>query len=763
MAFEDPFQLYGEPPPYYGDASLLPVPPPPDVTGIGPPAPMASPFDAAQYLPPPPPPDNAIAAFQLDPSAPAAAPPVPPVPALPDLPPPVQSLPSQAAAPPLAAPDALSDASGMPVAGALGGQPYAPTLTPEQHYAQTLQQYADRPFDIPNLAEQQRYLNDLALRDPAKFADITLQHEDARKKEEAAQRQRIANENYDRQMANLRARDEARAKVQQQTDQVMAEAQRLAAEKIDPSGGLSTGQRIAGVLSSIVGGLVQGRTGAARNAGLDSFIDTVNRGIEAQKADMANRRGMLEFRRSALGQAYERTGDMFVAAESVRQASYQHAVELIDADMQNWDPRGTQAMRRAKLRADLLTNQAKSLLTFQNEQHDRDMKDRKQRYDEKKIEADIANQRADLNYKYAALGEQRAQRKAAEQNRLADKAAERADKQAETERKFSVGGAPKIATGADGKPLYGADGKPIITYDRVRNAKGDIWTPPDDVHKEVVEKTAATHSLLNVYDRILALRDRVGGESGLFNSDEYQELKGLEKEALLLKKQGTQGMSSDKDMENLVDAAGVNDVTSFRARAAGIKAARDRVVKQLDNVYRAATYDGPPLKFDNPYTGATNNEQDDKLEPLLRKPSLTFEDVLSKELSDRQIAAGRESGLDITNNPADQALYREAYQAAQARFDPNASPHQQDRIAELSTVARGDDKAAQDARTDLQKIASEAKTTRLRELARAALEDAVRTRGSEERTTTSSGGLRAPLPGPTSAPPPPIPDELRLR
>jgi hypothetical protein len=766
VEFDDLSELHGEPPPYLGEALALPVPPPPDAAGPAAPAPW-DPLDAAQYLPPPPPPE--LGAPVEAAAAPVAAPAVEPsglpgpLPQGLQAPPPLQSLPSTLAPP---VPDAVTDATGMPAKGEVAGQPYAPSLTPEQRYAQTVAEYGDDPYSIPDIAEQQRYLNDLYLRDPVKAQDLEMKHEFARRDKFAADKARAERENYDREIQNLKDRDASRAKIQQQTDQIMAEAQRIAETKIDPTGGLSGGQKIAGVLSSIFGGLVQGRTGAARNAGLDSFEALVNRGIDVQKADLANRRNTLDFKRSALGEAYARTGDMFVAQEAVRQATYQHAINLIDSDAQNWDARGTQAMQRAKARAGLVTAQAKSLRDAQIQEHERDLKEREQRRKERADAAQEAHNRATIGIRLKELDESRRAREDAKRDKRDEKAAEAAAKQADIERKFSVGGEPKIAVGPDGKPVLGADGRPVITYDRVRDKNGNIWTPPDGMHQEIVKKTGTGRSLLGVYDRMIALRDRVGGEVDLFNSAESAELLSLEAEATALLKAGTEGMSSDDDMKLLKKAGGVDSVTSFREQMPKLVAARARVVKKLNDAYRAAGYDGQDLKFENPYTGASNTDQDDKLESVLRKPELSFNDVLAKELMERQIAAGRENGLDVTNNPSDQAIYREAYRAAQAKYHPDAAPHQQEHIAALAASAGGDDKAAQDARTDLQRIIAEAPTARLRDLARGALESALRASGSSEETSMSVapiGGARVSAgAGPRSAATL-IPDELTLR
>lgn len=746
--FDDQPDLYGEPP-LYADALALPIPPPPEPVGIGPPV-APAPFDAAQYLPPPPPPDAGIAAFPLGEqdalvsAGPAELPPsfAPP--------PPIATLPSLAAPPPLV-PDAVSSARGMPASGEIAGQSYAPTLTPMQRDVAMLQQYADDPLAIPDDDLRQRYLNDLALRNRPAFEDLMLQHEDARQKEGAARRQKIANDNYEQQRANQRAVAESRAKIQQQTDQVMAEAQRLYDEKIDPTGGLSAGQKIAGVLSSIVGGLVQGRTGAARNAGLDSFNDLVNRGIEAQKATLANRRNMLEFKRSALGQAYERTGDMFVAAEAVRQSAYTHAVGMLDADMQNWDPRGTQAMRRAQLRAKILTEQAQSLHKFQNEQEDRDLKQREQRRKEEETRAQIANQKAQIGLGYARINEDREQRKATDKARLADKAQERADKEAERSRQFSIGGIPRVKLGADGKPVIGQDGKPVVVQDKLRQSDGaEFQAASPEERKTLREKKTAGFNAMRNIDRILAIRDRVGGESSLFNSDEKQELDGLEADTTAQIKSGTQGMSSDSDMDIIKKSAGVDNTTSWRDQRAKLIAARARIEANLNQAYGDSGYDGERITVPVGSLGKTEDTPDEiKNQRLFQKPTMSFQDAARRDLADRQIAAGRENGLDV-NNPDDQRIIAEALAATQADWDPGADPSQQRRIRALGIEARGGDVAAEAARALLGQLAETAQTAKLRSLAQAALEEANRAGlGEQERTTTSTDtGMRAaPAPG----------------
>lgn len=724
--FDDQPDLYGEPP-LYADALALPVPPPPEPVGIGPPTP-ASPFEAAQYLPPPPPPDAGIAAFPLgeqDASpVPAELPPsfAPP--------PPVTTLPSLAAPPLPASPvDAVTAAAPLPAQA----QQVRDT---EQRYFDTVQQYADDPFAIPDLAQQQRYLNELALRNPAKFADIQLQHEDARLKEDAARRQKIANDNYEQQRANQRAVAESRAKIQQQTDQVMAEAQRLYDEKIDPTGGLDTGQKIAGVLSSIVGGLVQGRTGAARNAGLDSFNDLVNRGIEAQKATLANRRSMLEFKRSALGQAYERTGDMFVAAESVRQAAYTHAIGMLDADMQNWDPRGTQGLRRASLRAKILTERAQSLHKFQNEQEDRDLKQREQKRKEEETRAQIAKTKAETAKLYA------------------DASAQRADKQTWTPDQLGVlnPGLPKppiSMTQADytkwlGTQKSGEEYKTAARANDPNERARELSVPgvTDDTGQPILfqNTTEATtvkkahingSNMLRKVDQLIQMIHDHGHESDFGKSKAWQQMQQIHASLTLdSKKMDELGALTGSDIDLEHKKIGTSDPTQVRNTIPGLEAFRNDIIQGVNSIQqntavvgpgrKVADWTPPPLDL-KPHEQSVDEIQIERLR----------QDPYRDDTARRELAAA-EQAAQQNRTPETVAALKRAHENAS-----EATQWQRDKIATLGALAAGpaDDPEAKKAREILDNTVTTGETATLRRLAKLALESAARAGVSTEDTT----------------------------
>jgi len=682
---------------------------------------------------------------ELDGGAPEGSPPYAPI-VLPDdalrIPPP---------------PTALA-APAVPPSPATEPAVFGPPLSPEeQHYALTAKQYASTPFAIPDDKEQQRYLNELALRDPAGFSQLNIEHELAREKAASAERLAIINRDYDHQLANLKARTEADRITQQKSDALLADATRLAATKIDPSGGLSKGQKVAGILAAFVGGLVQGRTGSATNAGLEALNMAINRGIEAQKADLANQREGLNLRRGALAEEYARHGNVYQAEETARLATLQYADNLLSIHQQDYDPRGTTALKIASLRQGIAAQQQQALQAFKQKTYENELKLQDARRQQQLADETAWHNRAQIGLGYAQLQSADADRRAArdarrdeKDARREEKLAELADKEAERDRQFSIGGVPHLVLDADGKPVGGGDG-PAVSYDPLRNVDGKIWraASPEE-HKELREKKTAATQLILLYDRALALRDKVGGESGAFNTAEYQELKGIEKEILLLKKAGTQGMSSDKDMDNLVAAAGADDLTSFRSRAPGIEAARERTITKLNQDFRDANYTGPAFRFPRAMP-TTNTPEEDRAVQLLEKPSGGFARELADALAERRRGlspdearafgppiseddirrAGFRVGIDprtglntpsigIPLTPAQRGVFLDVA----TNFDPDVSAEQRNDVAQLAAVAGGDTKQAATARARLQNYVDHASSMALRDLARRALSEA---------------------------------------
>ena len=139
-------------------------------------------------------------------------------------------------------------------------------------------------------------------------------------------------------------------------------------------------------------------------------------------------------------------------------------------------------------------------------------------------------------------------------------------------------------TTGQSEPVLKDDGTPEINQGSMLiNADGGVWNAPDkETRRELGKKRAAAEDVARMIDEVLAIRDDVGGEAGALNSDASQRLKVLQNQIIVRVKSGTEGMSSDEDMKKLAEAVGAGEVSSFRARAAGLEEGRKRTVDQLN-------------------------------------------------------------------------------------------------------------------------------------------------------------------------------------
>lgn len=600
--------------------------------------------------------------------------------------------------------------------------PFGPPSESEQHYRQTTSDYATHPLDIPDAAEQQRYLSDLST---GQLADLTLRHDLDRERYINEQHRKIADADAEAQRRNFEDRQQAFKVAQAKSDALVADATRIAATKIDPAGGVHGARLVAGVIGSIIGGLVQGRTGSARNAGLDALNETINQGIEAQKADLANQREGLGFRRNLLAEEYARTGDMYEAEERVRLAALKHAEDMLATNAQNWDPRGTTALKSEALRRQVIGQQQALRDAHNQRSFENDLKDRNARREERLAANTVLHDRQQIGLGYAQLDSAAKDRAAAKEARAADKEAARADKEAETRRELSIGTLPRLKVDEKGAPVLDANGAPITETGELtqKDGKTPFLSPDKETRKTLADKTLAAAEINDIINEVLDIRDRVGGESSTFNSDESQRLKVLQNRLVILAKSGTQGMSSDEDMNKISAALGADNVASFRAQAAGLEKGRDRTTSELNNAYRIAKYTGPKIEFPNKWVkGPKNTAEEERKQALLEKPSVSFDDAAHAEISKRQreLTPEQRRDPDVYN-----ATIRDGLAEARAMWHPDASPDQQREIVRLGGLAGGDSKEAASARKLLGEVAAGAHTARLRELAQGALTDAV--------------------------------------
>jgi hypothetical protein len=547
------------------------------------------------------------------PAMPAATPPVPPTPG--------------ALQPGLGIPTSTLDNVSLPPAPTMlppGQDPWSNTL-PDGTVSAPDHISEAPPVDYYNTAELGDAYDRLQQRDPIAYTKLREQKLIERDAAITNQRTKALQADTDWMQRNMAARADAKAKADARAAQVDQEAKNLSAD-----GGFwesrSTGQVAAAYLSAIIGGIMSVRTGRPNDAiaGINAAIE---RHVAAQKAKLADGR-------SAVSQMYQRLGDNYAADETMRIASWREVEQQLLTEQQNYDPRGVGAMRIADAAAAARAQQAAALLRYQTATQKQLEDAAKVQLERERLEETKRHARQEESIAWTGRANEKSRLGLDERRLESENTREqyRIDReQTKDVQQFALGDPNNVVTDpATGKPKLDEHGLPIIKLDNLRNADGKVWLAADnDQRKTLGRKVAVAAEINDIGNRILAIRDRVGGESSVFNSDEKQQLDVLGARLGVLAKSGTEGMSSDDDMKRLTDAVGASDVTSFRARAAGIKEGVDRTTKELNRSMRIeGKYTGKPIAFSNPYAVDAASSADDEDRKMRMKLDETARDKL---------------------------------------------------------------------------------------------------------------------------------------
>lgn len=269
-------------------------------------------------------------------------------------------------------------------------------------------------------------------------------------------------------------------------------------------------------------------------------------------------------------------------------------------------------------------------------------------------------------------------------------------KAAEQVGKLGIPAPPTATKDADGNVVMQPGGV-------LKNPDGSpLLVGTEDEAKEIRNKMAVTHRLIADIDEIRQIRARVGGESSLLNSDERQRLETLAADVLLLKKSGTMGMSSDKDMDNIAKSAGTGDATSWRDQEARLTEARKLAANNLnaDLKYKAG-YSGPALDFTDPLGKSPKETAEDRqFVNSIKAPTMTdAANVAATELNsptaDGAYAKDFDRAREFTTTGTTKAQRDLVQGYVSKAIDPSASPAQRD--AAIARLAAGAQKGETDA------------------------------------------------------------------
>jgi hypothetical protein len=539
--------------------------------------------------------------------------------------------------------------------------------------------------------------------------------------------------------------EEAREQNRKERLEINAEAKQLANEKVGAGdwyeeGGI--GRTVAAALMAIGGGLTQHLNGG-RNIGVDMIDNQINRFIAAKQADRAHKRDMLGQRQKSLEERIADSQGDYRFAEVVRKASYARAIQQIEIDQQNFDPEGTQGRARDDARREMVAKMtaadaaaAAARLKQIAEQKELAMKEAKLALDKAQQAETKRNNEAQTrtaNYGIASTNKREEKRLAFDEKKLAAEVVKDQrvlDKAEEVElRELGGLGDMRVKRDANNQPIIDpTTGKPEVEYDSLRNANKKPWkAPTKEVSIKLAESRAAAEDVVDMIDEVLAIRDRSGGESSAFNSDDRQRLDVIEAQILKRIKSGTQGMSSDEDMKVLKDAVGAKDVASFRDRAAGLEKGRERTLAALNKDYKVVgKYTGKPIDVENKYTAApVNTKEEEGLKSLQKKPAISIDEA---DVQATRIAKKRYEGQDL-KDPAVAKQFSADVKALKADYK-DITPDQKADIARLGDVASGSGPEAEKAMRDLENI-TKGQTQKIREAALSAIQSAQMSRGAQ--------------------------------
>ena len=556
-------------------------------------------------------------------------------------------------------------------------------------------------------------LVDLAHRDPVAYAKYNAQ-KDAELADFARQRTaELQKQDADRAEAEYRDMLAARKRADEMDAQLDRDAQALANEK--PKGYMdSVGNAVGAVV-----GIILGQFGAAATGGKNVGLEMVNAQIDrhiATERDAYNRKaGNIDRRTNAIARLREAGMSDYQAASTFRIAALGRARDQLLTDMQNYDPKGTAARQMAAAAISMEQQMAGARESARQKNLDEGLKlakeAREQQEIAEKVRAAKANERL-AGWRIAEDKRQANQRLDFDKAKLEQEdrklAKDESRKEATEERELSIGG-PTRVTGVDaqGKPIIEA-GAPLVQKD----GKTPFKARSKEVGEKLTKQITAAGEVVDIIDEIISIRDRSGGESKLFNSDDKQRLDVLQNRLVVLQKSGTEGMSSDEDMKKLAGAAGADDVSSFRARAAGLEKARERIHTELNRTYRNNRYTGDAIDFPNRFKDAPAATQHEKEQTLLvAQPQVSVDDAK------RQAMGILRSKYPTGKLTLEQSRQLSAEADEYAADYKDISPEQKDRISKLGVEAAGTGPEADRARADLDNIIKNGQTAKLRDAA----------------------------------------------
>jgi hypothetical protein len=435
------------------------------------------------------------------------------------------------------------------------------------------------------------------------FAGAVVQEEDANRSAANAEQIKALYENERREQDNLAVFRTSVVKARATSDQITADANKLAERRIDPDR-RGVGQRILGALAAIIGGIAAPSNGG-RNVALEMISKSIEQDIDAQKADIANAWRGVDTRKAGLSTQRELDHEDFVATEATRLAWWKRIDKELEIKRQSFAKGGSTDMRMEAAQREIRAKHAAAEAAMMSEAEKRALENEKRaleirkqaeverahREDEKVAKqnaatsawnAAISNKKtnSDIAIANAKLGPDLAKTQA-EIDKLKG---EGKLKEAEQLQKFGVPGIEEPVLAADGKPVMGADGRPVTkTFTATSGSEVSIDAMND--------KLAKSRELISLIDEVR--RKRTGWTTDVGNTAEHQELETLTQQINVTYKDALKLGAITKSDEELINGVrGFADATGRKSIEAGLVQARKNIIRSRNEELKSHGYKG---------------------------------------------------------------------------------------------------------------------------------------------------------------------------
>jgi hypothetical protein len=505
------------------------------------------------------------------------------------------------------------------------------------------------------------------------FAQTQAEANEARRQMAAAGQLEAAKAAAVKADEDLRVYENARDRARQSRADVEAEA---AAMSDDPEadwfkdGGV--GRTIFSMIAAVVGGMAQKYTGG-RNVGVDMIDTSISRYINERRQNIAGKR-------QNVAQMEQDAEADFRHDTAVRLAAYENAIRLLDAEVQNYDPKGTSAIALEATKREVLARQAKAVADFEEREIKRlEAAGKTQLEIAKHLETVRKNQLDAENDKIRARAD--SARAAADMLRAKTDA-----KKAENETQLLSPAYFAATYPNNPKPPHEMTAKQYADF-LEQTAKGpaaqkaglDAVKAQEDIAKaqrenkagdlvdidgeplnfrdsaaasKVATKRAATDNVTRLLDQIQAARARYGWSSDLIKSDEWRAMKSdFASLAVEGKTLAELGVLAGPDMGLLHEMFGTTDPTEVRDPTAGLKQARANAVNSLNATIVAETVPGqkpkrylpPEIAAAKSYERTAGQNVDVWDSPLLQSPDENVRQRAAQNAADSIDALARQT------------------------------------------------------------------------------------------------------------------------